>query len=215
MLCGHATLATSFILFNRVDTDAKALHFDTAAGRLTATLVSRGQGGEVAISLPLGGPSAPSGRSGEFAALFAGAAGLGANDIEEVVTYDGERSCIVRLRPEVDLEGLTVDTRALCPTIQHYCIATQVAREREGGINSRVFVEAMGIPEDPVVRPERPEVAALTPDGIRARHARGILPPRPRRQWAQGSGPQVRDPRRAAGQPPGRGDARLPRRTAG
>ncbi|BEI85906.1 hypothetical protein CcaverHIS002_0601930 [Cutaneotrichosporon cavernicola] len=112
MLCGHATLATSFILFNRVDTSAKELYFDTVAGRLTATCVSRGQGGEVSISLPLGGPSAPSSRSDEFGALFASASAIDPSDIEQVATYMDEKST--------------------------------------GRINSRVFVEGMGIPEDPV-----------------------------------------------------------------
>ncbi|GMK55955.1 hypothetical protein CspeluHIS016_0210110 [Cutaneotrichosporon spelunceum] len=147
MLCGHATLATSFILFNRVDLSAKELHFDTVAGRLTATCVSRGQGGQVAISLPLGGPSAPSTRSDEFGALFASASGINPADIEEVVTYMDDRSCIVRLSPDVPLAELNVNTHALYPTIKHYCIATQV---KDGGISSRVFVEGMGIPEDPV-----------------------------------------------------------------
>ncbi|BEI92575.1 uncharacterized protein CcaverHIS019_0502030 [Cutaneotrichosporon cavernicola] len=147
MLCGHATLATSFILFNRVDTSAKELYFDTVAGRLTATCVSRGQGGEVSISLPLGGPSAPSSRSDEFGALFASASAIDPSDIEQVATYMDEKSCIVRLKPSVPLADLKVNTRALYPTIGHYCIATQV---KDGRINSRVFVEGMGIPEDPV-----------------------------------------------------------------
>ncbi|BEJ00349.1 hypothetical protein CcaverHIS631_0502060 [Cutaneotrichosporon cavernicola] len=125
MLCGHATLATSFILFNRVDTSAKELYFDTVAGRLTATCVSRGQGGEVSISLPLGGPSAPSSRSDEFGALFASASAIDPSDIEQVATYMDEKSCIVRLKPSVPLADLKVNTRALYPTIGHYCIATQ------------------------------------------------------------------------------------------
>lgn len=130
------------------------MHFDTVAGRLTGTLVDgRGQGAEVAISLPLGGPSTPSARSEEFAALFAKAAGISPEDIIEVATFGAERSAIVRLKDSVPLKELDVDTRALYPTIDHYCIATQLVGTSEVGvrIDSRVFVEGAGIPEDPVV----------------------------------------------------------------
>ncbi|CAK9781930.1 Diaminopimelate epimerase-like protein [Cutaneotrichosporon oleaginosum] len=170
-LCGHATLATSHILFNCVETSAKEVYFDTLAGRLTATCVSRGQGGEVAISLPIGGPSAPSARSGEFGKLFASAAGLDPRKIEEVVTYMDDRSCIVRLTPDVDLASLKVDSRSLYPTIAHYCIVTQLDRTRAGGINSRVFIEGFGIPEDPVTGSAHATLAEYYLLG----HGRGFL----------------------------------------
>lgn len=130
------------------------MHFDTVAGRLSATLVAgRGQGAEVAISLPLAGPSAPSARSGEFGALVASAAGLSAEDIVEVATYEDERSAIVRVKDTVPLQDLKVDTRQLYPTIDHKCVVTQVVGSSEHGvrINSRVFIEGLGISEDPVV----------------------------------------------------------------
>jgi PhzF family phenazine biosynthesis protein len=36
-LCGHATLATAYILMRFVETDAQSVHFDTLSGRLTVT----------------------------------------------------------------------------------------------------------------------------------------------------------------------------------
>ncbi len=36
-LCGHATLAAAYILFNELDYPDSRLHFDTASGRLTVS----------------------------------------------------------------------------------------------------------------------------------------------------------------------------------
>lgn len=36
-LCGHGTLAAAFVVFNFVNLDAQAIHFDTLSGRLTVT----------------------------------------------------------------------------------------------------------------------------------------------------------------------------------
>lgn len=158
------------------------VHYDTVAGPLSATLVGhRGQGAEIAISLPLGGPSAPSGRSDEFASTFASAAGISVDDIEEVATFDGERSAIVRVKESVPLKDLKVNTAKLYPTIEHYCIATQMVGKSEHGvrINSRVFVEGVGIPEDPVVRipiEGRAGTSGLTTDGIGSLPSSRILP---------------------------------------
>jgi len=48
-LCGHATLATAWLLFEQLDTELKSVAFETRSGTLT---VDRGRDGYHQMSLP-------------------------------------------------------------------------------------------------------------------------------------------------------------------
>jgi len=52
-LCGHATLATAWVLFNELGADSETLSFTTKSGVLTVT---RGAGGLLVMDFPLNAP---------------------------------------------------------------------------------------------------------------------------------------------------------------
>lgn len=158
-------LATSFVLFTRFHPAASTVHFQTrtlgatvarwSGSPPTASEASapgdrrRGQGGAVIVSIPLGGPAAPSPASEATRRTVAAATGLKANDIEEVAVYYNDTNAVVRLRSSVDLANLDVIIPAL-PTTPGYkfTILTQLV---DGEVRSRVFAPNAGNPEDAVV----------------------------------------------------------------
>lgn len=163
-------LATSFVLFMRFHPAASTVHFQTrtlgatearwSGSPPTASEAStpgegrRGQGGAVTVSIPLGGPAAPSPASEAVQRTVAAATGLKANDIEQVAMYYNDTNAVVRLSSSVDLANLDVNISAL-PTTPGYkfTILTQLV---DGQVRSRVFAPSVGISEDAVVSP-RPE----------------------------------------------------------
>lgn len=85
--------------------------------------------------------------------MFERATGLKADQFVQFASIEHGEGVIVEVSPDVDLAKLKVDTASLLPELQHHGVLTQVVGQGEGGvrINSRVFVPAVGIPEDPVV----------------------------------------------------------------
>ncbi|RSH83367.1 uncharacterized protein EHS24_007047 [Apiotrichum porosum] len=156
-LCGHATLATSQVLFNHIHPTATSLSFiNPHSGTFKATRVSSGQGGEVGIALPPGGtfiPATPAVASDLGASVLA-AAGLSDSDVVAFGTFDkgDQESVLLEISPDVDLKNLKVDTKALTrPTFK--TIITQVIGKGDAGgvrVHSRVFIPNKGIDEDPV-----------------------------------------------------------------
>jgi predicted PhzF superfamily epimerase YddE/YHI9 len=151
-LCGHATLASAFVLFHRYSPDATVIHFETQTkGTLSAARVPSPTGFGVALSLPLGPTTASLGSSNDIADIVAKATGIDVSDILEVGTYGegSHSSAVVEVKSSVPLKDLKVDTSILVPTLAYQTVVTQSA----GGdkINSRVFIPGVGIPEDPVV----------------------------------------------------------------
>ncbi|WVW82069.1 hypothetical protein I302_104074 [Kwoniella bestiolae CBS 10118] len=157
-LCGHATLASSKVLFSL----NPALQLITFQTRFSGTLTARRVGQEeVEISLPtlsnevISKFGSTTSNDDETRALE-GAFGLdrgGVVGVEEI-DFSGNRCLIVQLSQGVDVEKIRVDIKALV-AITGCAVITQVDNSKsietgELHINSRVFGPALGVDEDPV-----------------------------------------------------------------
>jgi PhzF family phenazine biosynthesis protein len=152
-LCGHATLASAWLIFDRLDGELKTIDFETRSGRLT---VARGRDGRHMMSLP-SDPLTPLAAPVEFAdavgetlgttapaELFKGryvvAVWPHASDVR-AIKGPGD---IARLLRTVDVWGLI----ATAPGDQGYDFV------------SRFFAPDKGVPEDSVTGSSH---CALTP----------------------------------------------------
>jgi PhzF family phenazine biosynthesis protein len=135
-LCGHATLASAYVLWKHLGEPGKELHFRTRSGQLTA----RRAGDQVAIELPEA-PAVPvtdSTTSAVWQALGRHGRVVLKGDFLLAVLEDAD--AVRALAPdflavrELPLPGL---------------IATAPGSESVDFV-SRVFAPALGIPEDPV-----------------------------------------------------------------
>jgi PhzF family phenazine biosynthesis protein len=130
--CGHGTLATAHLLWERGATDDE-LRFSTASGQLTA----HRRGSQIEIDLPVQ-PTAPAVVAGLAEALGAEPVAVGRAPLDLVAELDS--ADVVRtLQP--DLAAIArIDARGV--------IATAAGDDGEHAIVSRFFAPAMGIPED-------------------------------------------------------------------
>lgn len=131
-LCGHATLAAAFVVFNRLEPGAERVVFDTLSGELAVTREER--------LLAMDFPAKPPKPCEPPAGLLEG---LGGEPIEVLqadyflVTYEDERS-VAALRPDFRLlAGLEAPVIVAAPG-------------EEVDFVSRFFAPAYGIDEDPV-----------------------------------------------------------------
>lgn len=136
-LCGHATLASGFVLIG----DRDEVRFSTRKAGVLA--VRRGAGEALELDLPLTRVR----RSDEAALLEA----LGTPDAEVHLSYEGaESTAIVLLQDEAAVRACAPDMRAL-RGIDLMAIVTAAAAPGAGfDVVSRVFVPAWGVDEDPV-----------------------------------------------------------------
>lgn len=135
-LCGHATLATAFVLFHEIDVERDTLHFHTLSGQLDAAM----ENGRVRLAFP----SQPGVPCVVPAALRDA---LGA-DIEEAFVF--EERYLLRLRDEAAVRAVAPDMDALAAVPQHGVIVTAAADAAPFDFVSRFFAPAIGVPEDPV-----------------------------------------------------------------
>jgi PhzF family phenazine biosynthesis protein len=132
-LCGHATLASAFVIFNRLEPFLQAVSFGSKSGELRVT-----RSGD---RLTLDFPAWPATRSENPEAV---AAALGAVPREVWATqdymavYDSEDE-VRRLEPAMDRVA-ALDRFAVIAT----------APGREADFVSRFFAPRQGVPEDPV-----------------------------------------------------------------
>jgi PhzF family phenazine biosynthesis protein len=131
-LCGHATLASAFVLFHYLNVQADSLRFDTRSGELTV----RRNGDRLTLNFP----SLPATRCDPPQALIEG---LGAQPLEilkagyYLVVYPDAED-VRSLQPRMEtLKGLGVP-----------CIVTAPGRDCD--FVSRFFAPSHGIDEDPV-----------------------------------------------------------------
>lgn len=132
-LCGHATLASAYLILSRLDPDAAAVRFSTRSGVLE---VSRD--GDLLVmdfpSLPATAETAPG----------ALAEGLGAAP-EEVLRATNYLAVYAR---EADVAALSPDMAKLAELYPYGVIATAPGETVD--FVSRYFAPAHGVPEDPV-----------------------------------------------------------------
>jgi PhzF family phenazine biosynthesis protein len=132
-LCGHATLATAWVLFNELGIDAKEVGFDTLSGRLTV----RNDGDRLVMDFP----ARPPGRIEPSPTL---AEALG-HVPHEVLRHD---NCLAVFESEAEVRDLSPDIARIKALDFPGVIVTAPGEEVD--FVSRYFAPKYGIPEDPV-----------------------------------------------------------------
>lgn len=135
-LCGHATLATAWVIFHRFDWPLEAIDFRTRSGALT---VSR-EGARLAMDFP----ARPAARI-DGADAMAGA--LGARP-REVRRADNGNALAV-FDSATDVRSLVPDFAKLAALDAFGAIATAPG-DGDADFVSRYFAPRAGVPEDPV-----------------------------------------------------------------
>ncbi|MCC5900611.1 MAG: PhzF family phenazine biosynthesis protein [Halomonas sp.] len=133
-LCGHATLAAAWVIFNALGDSAETLHFETRSGQL---LVQR-DGDELAMDFPA--------KTLEPLAMHAEvAAALGGIEIEELLISD---DIVVVVNDAQLIESLTPDMQHLMRLPGRGIVVT--AKGPDVDFVSRWFGPKVGVEEDPV-----------------------------------------------------------------
>ena len=134
-LCGHATLATAWVIFNLLETDRGTLRFETRSGEL---VVRRGEDGLLLMDFPAR-PAIPR----EAPRALVG--GLGAEPVEVLAS---ERDYLVVFDDEDDVRKLKPDFARLRGLDRLGIIAS--APGESADFVSRFFAPSVGVPEDSV-----------------------------------------------------------------
>ena len=135
-LCGHATLASAFVILSILNPSADSVRFHTRSGELVVR-----QDGEL---LTMDFPSRPPGPCEDPPAdLLTGVAGSAPGEI-----LRADHNYILVLESEDAVRAVKPDFAVLEGLGPHGIAAT--ARGREVDFVSRYFAPALGIPEDPV-----------------------------------------------------------------
>ncbi len=135
-LCGHATLASAFVLFEGLGAEAEVLEFETKSGRLR---VRRGEQGRLAMDLPAWMPE-------PWDDLPVVAAALRANPSAAFKARDG----LALFESESEVLALEPDFAAVAALDCLGLMATAPADAPEIDFVSRFFAPGAGIDEDPV-----------------------------------------------------------------
>lgn len=134
-LCGHATLASAWLVFERLGWKAPAVGFETRSGRLT---VSRGQDDRLTMDFP----SRPPREIAWDDALVAAAGG-------KPLALFGARDAMFVYGSEEEVRRLNPDPNALV-RLPHYALIVTAPGTDGVDFVSRFFAPKQGIPEDPV-----------------------------------------------------------------
>ncbi|WP_420447651.1 PhzF family phenazine biosynthesis protein [Candidatus Palauibacter sp.] len=134
-LCGHATLASAWVILNLLEPDRESVSFETRSGEL---IVRRGEGDHLVMDFPAR-PAAP--RDAPRALVE----GLGAAPVE---VRASDRDYLVILDAEDDVRKLKPDFARLRGLDRLGIIAS--APGVSADFVSRFFAPSVGVPEDPV-----------------------------------------------------------------
>ncbi len=133
-LCGHATLASAYILLNHLSPESEVIHFETKSGRLTV----QQQGDLLVMDFPALPVTECENPGGLFEALGTDPKPVFSNERDYMVVYDSEAE-VHALQPNMFLLQ-KLDRRAVMAT----------APGDQVDFVSRFFAPKAGIPEDPV-----------------------------------------------------------------
>ncbi|HEY1837548.1 MAG TPA: PhzF family phenazine biosynthesis protein [Rhizomicrobium sp.] len=151
-LCGHATLASAWLIFEEIDPELKQIHFETRSGTL---IVDRGRDGNHVMSLP-SDPIAPFDVPGLAKAI---GEALGTTAPSEVLKG---RYVVAVWEDPADIRAIK-DNGNIANVLRAHeiwgCIVTAPGDEGYDFI-SRFFAPDKGVPEDPVTGSAH---CALTP----------------------------------------------------
>jgi PhzF family phenazine biosynthesis protein len=132
-LCGHATLASAFVIFNHLDRSRNQVSFGSRSGKLVVTR----EGGLLSMDFPSQPP-----RPCEAPPTLL--EGLGQNPVEALRSED----YFIVFPDEDVIRGLSPDMTKLKQADLRGIIVT--ARAREVDFVSRFFAPKLGVDEDPV-----------------------------------------------------------------
>jgi PhzF family phenazine biosynthesis protein len=132
-LCGHATLASAFVLFKELGYHEQTIHFDTRSGRLSVTRNGR----RLAMNFPAT-PASPVAVSDDLIDAV-GAKPKEVLESRDIVFVYEDANDVAALRPNMD---------ALARLVPFGLIVTAPGIDCD--FVSRFFAPAMGIAEDPV-----------------------------------------------------------------
>ena len=135
-LCGHATLATSFVLHQYVDKGVEEMHFHTKSGELIVTPEKNGY----TMDFPVG-PYKP--------IPITEAIQAATNGLAKEAYYDGGDTIVV-VDSESDLAALTPDYDAMCKVDGRGLVITAKSKDAGYDFVSRCFYPKLNVPEDPV-----------------------------------------------------------------
>ena len=139
-LCGHATLASGFVLLNEVAPQRTSVQFETRSGILT---VARGAGGALAMDLPI---SRPQPVEAGLRDRLSAAARLPLRDVVR-----GATAYFAEVESAQVVRGAAPDLAAVAALGTSLCLMAAGAGEPEPvDFVSRFFAPAHGIDEDPV-----------------------------------------------------------------
>jgi len=152
-LCGHATLASAAILFDKFGNKSKTIEFKTRSGILKA---SRTLNGSDLITLDFPANSSLTYEALSLSSLLK--VTTGDLEILEVKISESTRKLIVRLADKYtrqDLENLKPDTQQMMKlessgAIKGIIVTVRASENEEYDFFSRYFAPWNGIPEDPV-----------------------------------------------------------------
>jgi PhzF family phenazine biosynthesis protein len=159
-LCGHATLASAWIIFNKTDTALKEVRFMTRSGEL---VVTRGDGGNV-MSLPSADSepfAAPPGFAEALGKSLNGPApkelhisAKGGAGAKALIAVWNSPEQVKALNPHANLQDVAMQVGA------GSLLATAPGGGKPYDMVSRFFAPYYGVPEDPVTGSAH---CALTP----------------------------------------------------
>jgi PhzF family phenazine biosynthesis protein len=132
-LCGHATLASAYVLFHELRELGNTLRFETKSGELAV----RRDGDRLALDFPARPPEAIEADPGLVPAL-------GGNPVEILAARD----YLVRYQTEEEVRALAPDMEGLKKIDRFAFMATAPGTDCD--FVSRFFAPAKGVPEDPV-----------------------------------------------------------------
>lgn len=132
-LCGHATLASAFVILKEITPSANSVRFETKSGTLTVTR----EGDLLSIDFPARPPEECQVHPGLIAAL-------GGNP----QTVLAARDYMVVYATEEEVRSLTPNMDSLAKTDRFAVIVTAPGNDFD--FVSRFFAPSQGVPEDPV-----------------------------------------------------------------
>ena len=133
-LCGHATLASAFVIFEFIDKDLSAVDFETASGRLSVTK----SGNQLAMDFPARAPQPI-----ECPANLPEA--LGADPIDVLASRD----LLAVFDNESTIKAITPDFDKLSQIEDTFAVIISSPGDNCDFV-SRFFAPKAGVPEDPV-----------------------------------------------------------------
>lgn len=134
-LCGHATLASAYIIYRFLDASAKVIRFDTLSGEL----VVNKEGERLSMDFPARPPEPVRPCPGLVQAL--------GGSPKQVLA---SRDYLVVYETEEEIHALTPDMNGLCSIDRFAVIATAPSSTPGVDFVSRFFAPSQGVPEDPV-----------------------------------------------------------------